>query len=161
MTDKGAIHIDPYERMWMVISIVLLVVFAIAVGVAGFFMGIQVPAPEKRVDPQTVATEWADRLEVREISAGRYEVFIIAKTWQFTPNEIIVPVGAEVTFYITSIDYQHGFNLQGTNVNLQIVPGWVSKMTHTFDTAGEFTFICTEYCGAAHAIMSGKVIVTP
>ena len=45
-------HIDPYERNWMIFSAILLVLFATAVSVAAFGMGIQVPAPETRVDPR-------------------------------------------------------------------------------------------------------------
>jgi uncharacterized membrane protein len=50
-------HIHPYERNWMVFSAVMLVLFATAVSVAAFGMGIQVPAPEQRVDPRIVATD--------------------------------------------------------------------------------------------------------
>jgi cytochrome c oxidase subunit 2 len=44
---------------------------------------------------------------------------------------------------------------------MQIVPGQVSKLTYTFDNAGEYLFVCTEYCGSAHAAMFGKLIVEP
>ena len=51
------LHIDPFERNWMIFSAILLVLFATAVSVAAVGMGIQVPAPEQRVDPRTVATD--------------------------------------------------------------------------------------------------------
>ena len=44
---------------------------------------------------------------------------------------------------------------------MQIVPGQVSSLMVKFDEPGEYDFICTEYCGIAHATMYGKVIVTP
>jgi len=160
MTSKETLHIDPYEKTWILITAAVLVIFAVAVFVAGFAMGIQVPAPQQRVDPQLVATEWADRtVAPRQIAPGKYEVYIIARAWMFIPNEIRVPVGSEVTFYITAIDYQHGFLLEGTNLNVQVIPGHVSSMTLTFDTPGEFSYICTEYCGTAHMTMAGKLIV--
>jgi cytochrome c oxidase subunit 2 len=62
---------------------------------------------------------------------------------------------------VTSKDVQHGFQIDGTNVNMQIVPGQVSKLSHTFTVPGEYRFVCHEYCGAGHAAMYGKVIVTP
>ena len=161
MTAKATLHIHPYERAWIIISAGLLVVFAIAVGISGFMMGIQVPAPVQRVDPKTVALEgpFAEP-GLRELAPGKYEAYILSQTWQFTPREITVPVGSEVTFYVTSKDVQHGFKLQGTNVNMQIVPGHVSVLTVTFDQPGEYQYICTEYCGAAHAAMFGKIVVT-
>ena len=157
-----SMHIDPYERAWMGVSLTLLVIFAIAVGVAGFAMGIQVPSPEERVDPRTVAIEgpWADP-GLRELAPGKYDAYILAQTWSFVPREIEIPAGSTVTFYVTSKDVQHGFKIQDTNINMQIVPGQVSKLTHTFDEPGTYNYICTEYCGSAHAVMFGIITVTP
>ncbi len=162
MSDKTSMHVDPYERNWIILSIVLLIAFATTIAVAGFAFGIQVPSPEQRVDPRTIAEEgpWADP-GLREIAPGKYEAYILAQTWTFLPREISVPVGSEVTFYITSKDVQHGFKLQDTNLNVQIVPGQVSKLTITFDEPGDYNYICTEYCGAAHAAMFGTLHVEP
>ena len=63
------------------------------------------------------------------------------------------------TFFITSADVQHGLKIQGTNVNLQVVPGHVSTLAATFDQPGTYPFICTEFCGLGHAGMFGQVIV--
>jgi cytochrome c oxidase subunit 2 len=60
---------------------------------------------------------------------------------------------------VTSSDLQHGFKITDTNVNMQVVPGQVSKLSFTFDDLGEFPVICTEYCGQAHAAMFGSVEV--
>jgi cytochrome c oxidase subunit 2 len=162
MTTKSSMHIDPYERNWIIISIVLLVSFAVAIGVAGFAFGIQVPSPEQRVDPRTVADAgpWADP-GLRELAPGKYEAYVLAQTWQFLPREMSIPVGSEVTFFITSKDVQHGFKLQDTNLNVQVVPGQVSKLTITFDEAGDYDYICTEYCGSGHAAMFGTLHVEP
>ena len=46
---------DPYERRWMVVSLVILITFMVTVTVAGFALGFQVPGDESRVDPRTVA----------------------------------------------------------------------------------------------------------
>jgi cytochrome c oxidase subunit 2 len=164
MSIKESMHIDPYERAWIIVSLVLLVVFTVAIGVAGFALGIQVPSPEQRVDPRTVGSDpnspWSEP-GLRELAPGKYEAYVLAQTWQFLPREITVPAGSTITFYVTSKDVQHGFKIQDTNVNMQIVPGQVSKLTVTFDEPGRYDYICTEYCGAAHAIMYGTVIVEP
>jgi cytochrome c oxidase subunit 2 len=157
---KPNLHIDRYEKNWMRFTIVLLIVFAAAVTVAGFALGFQVPSPEERVDPNNLTGPW-ENPGLRELSPGVYELYIIgnAESWQFNPREVEVPVGATVTFYVTSTDIQHGFKLQDTNINMQIVPGHVSKLTYTFDTAGEYPYICTEYCGVGHAAMFGTLTV--
>ncbi len=160
-------HIDRYERNWMVFSAIMLVLFATAVSVAAFGMGIQVPAPEQRVDPKTVATDpnspWSNP-GLREVSPGIYDAYILAHAipnWEFLPKEITVPVGSRVSFYVTSSDVQHGFNIQNTNANFMVLPGQVSKLTITFKNPGTYNYICTEYCGVGHGVMYGAVIVTP
>ena len=157
---KLKLHIDRYEKNWMRFTIILLIVFAAAVTVAGFALGFQVPSPEERVDPNNLTGPW-ESPGLRELSPGIYELYIIANsaTWQFDPREVEVPVGATVTFYVTSSDIQHGFKLQDTNINMQIVPGQVSKLTYTFDKVGEYPYICTEYCGVGHAAMFGTLTV--
>ena len=163
--EKQTLHIDSYERAWLLLTALMLVIFATVVGVTAFGSGIQVPIPEQRVDPRTVASDpnspWSNP-GLREVVPGKkYDAYILAKTWQYNPNEITVPAGASVTFYVTSMDVQHGFKIADTNINAQIVPGHVTKMTAKFDKPGRYIFMCTEYCGAAHAAMSGAVVVTP
>ena len=158
---ETSLHLDPYEKNWMRLTLVLLVVFAAAVTIAGFALGFQVPSPEERVDPQTVAIgdgPFADP-GLREYPNGSYDLYIVSQMFAFTPNEITVKVGSEVTFYVTSVDVQHGFKIQNTNVNMQIVPGQVSKLSVVFDEPGTYDFICTEYCGSAHAQMYGTLTV--
>jgi cytochrome c oxidase subunit 2 len=152
--------VDPFERNWMVFSIALLLVFFALVTIAGFALGFQVPGVETRVDPETVADSGAfSQPGLRMVSEGEYEAHVVARTFTFEPRELEVPVGSKVTIYVTSVDVQHGFKIQDTNVNMQIVPGQVSKLSYTFDEIGEFPYICTEYCGLGHAAMYGVVNV--
>ena len=152
--------IDPWERNWMRFSVILLVVFFAAVTIAGFAAGFQLPGAESEVDPRTVLQEgpFAEP-GLYELGDGHYEAYIIAQVWSFSPRELVVPVGAEVDLYVTSPDLQHGFKITDTNVNMQIVPGQVSKLSFEFDKIGEFPYICTEYCGRGHAAMFGTVKV--
>ena len=151
---------DPFERRWMVVSLVLLIGFMVVVTVAGFVQGFQVPGDESRVDPRTVADSppWSEP-GLRDLGNGEYDAYIISKQYLFEPRELVVPLGSTVNFYVTSIDVQHGFKLQDTNVNMQIVPGQVSKLTVEFDEVGEFPYICNEFCGLGHAAMFGSVTV--
>lgn len=157
---NGQVHIHPWEKRWIQFSIVLLVTFMLAVGVSAFAFGFQVPAPERQVDPNTVALEGPfAKPGLRELAPGKYEVYILSQIWSFVPNEIRIPAGSTVTFYVTSKDVQHGFLIQGTNINVQVVPGYVSTLTHRFDKPGTYLFVCTEYCGIGHQGMYGRLIV--
>lgn len=162
LEEKLTMGIDPYERNWMRASIVLLIIFFTTISVAGFFMGIQPIGADQEVDPTTITSQepWNEP-GLREIEPGVYEAWVIAQTWAFVPAELEIPVGSEVTIHVTSPDVQHGFKVTDTNINMQIVPGQVSKMTFTFDKVGEFPYICHEYCGRGHAAMAGVVKVVP
>ena len=70
-----------------------------------------------------------------------------------------IPVGAEVTFTVTSPVVIHGFLIAGTRVTLMLIPGQVSRLTYTFRRPGEYAIICHEYCGLGHQGMVGRVIV--
>jgi len=160
-------HVDMYERNWMIFSGIMLVVFAIAVSIAAFGFGIQVPAPEQRVDPKTVASDpnspWSNP-GLREVAPGKYNAYVLAHAvplWEYLPKEMTVPAGSTVTFYITSSDVQHGFKIQDTNANFMVIPGQVSKLTIKFKNPGTYNYICTEFCGAGHGVMYGAILVTP
>ena len=85
-------HVDRTEKLYVIFVTALLGVFAIAIGVGGVANGIQIPAPELRVDPRTVATPgvspFGDPVEqrLREIGPNRYEVYILAQTWLYSPS---------------------------------------------------------------------------
>ncbi|MGF1505744.1 MAG: cytochrome c oxidase subunit II, partial [Anaerolineae bacterium] len=96
---------------------------------------------------------------LRELDPGKYEDYVVARTFQFIPRDITIPVGSEVKFYVTSIDVQHGFKITETNVNMMVIPGQVSTMREIFHEPGEHLIICHEYCGAGHAAMFGTVTV--
>jgi cytochrome c oxidase subunit 2 len=154
-------HVDRYESAWMRISFVVLVIFFVAIVVSAFSVGFQVPGVYQRIDPATLLnadSPFANPV-LRELAPGRYEVYIRAQIWQFTPGEIHVPVGSTITFYVTSMDVQHGIKLMRTNVNMMILPGQVSTLSATFHEPGTYQFVCNEYCGVSHHTMFGQIIV--
>jgi cytochrome c oxidase subunit 2 len=158
-------HIDRTEKIFIIGSIIMVVIFASAIAVSSIAYGIQVPAPYEQVNPNTVATPgnspWGAPVDerVRELAPGVYEAYILAQTWVFQPNEVRIPAGSEITFYVTSKDVQHGFVIERTNLNMMVLPGQVSKATMTFNEPGEYYFICHEYCGVGHQTMYGRLIV--
>jgi cytochrome c oxidase subunit 2 len=152
--------IDPYEKIWIVAAVVVLIGMITATTIAAFAMGIQVPTPERQVDPRIVGVEGPfSQPGLRDLGGGKYEAYILAQAWQWNPKEIRIPVGSTVTFFLTSKDVQHGFHLWDTNLNVMVLPGQVSKVTVTFDEAGEYPYICNEYCGVGHHTMDGVLIV--
>ena len=155
-------EINRYERIWMMVSIAALVVMVVAIALAGFGAGMQLPGVGGAVDPRTVAsTAPFNQPGVYEVAPGKYQVIMLTFTWAFDPKEITVPVGSEVTFKITSRDVTHGIYIEDTNINLMIVPGQISETTYVFDKPGTYFYACHEYCGVGHQAMSGTLIVEP
>lgn len=155
------LHVDRYEGAWMRISAIILAIFFLAVTIAGFAVGFQVPGVYQRIDPTKLYEAGSPFAEpgLRELAPGRYEAYIRAQIWQFTPSEIRIPAGSTVTFYLTSQDVQHGIKITDTNINMMALPGQISRLTATFDRPGTYNFVCHEYCGQLHHTMYGSIIV--
>ncbi len=151
-----------YELAWILPSIAIPVGMLVALMVSAFGAGIRLPGDEGSVDPTKVAqTAPFDRPGVVELGPGRYEVRLISQVWAFEPREVRVPAGSTVTFVSTSKDVVHGLFIPRVNVNVMLIPGRVTRTTARFDRPGEYLVLCHEYCGLAHHIMEGKVIVEP
>lgn len=153
-------QVDRYERYWMWAAIGMLALFLGAIVVTAVAGSAHPPSHVETVDPDTlrVAGEFAAP-GVTIGADGRVTVVMRAEFYIFRPEVIRVPAGRPVTFRITSPDVLHGFQIVGTNVNLTVAPGYVSEVTTTFTQPGEYLVVCNEYCGLAHHLMQGKVIV--
>lgn len=149
-----------YEKAFLAVGVVLLVVCAGALVYASVGMGMHLPGHVGKVDPQALAsTPPFDNPGVRQVGDQAYEAVIVAQMWSFSPAEITVPAGAQVTFIGTTADVIHGFHIDKTRVNLMLIPGQIARATYTFATPGEHLLVCHEYCGLAHHTMYGKVTV--
>ncbi|MBV8172230.1 MAG: cytochrome c oxidase subunit II [Candidatus Eremiobacteraeota bacterium] len=153
-------HINRVERIWMTFGIVALVLFLGVLATAAISEGIIPPSHIQTIDPAKVAqTPPFDNPGVRKVGDKEYEVYVVARYPAFRPPLISVPAGANVTFFVTSPDVVHGFFITNTDVNMMVVPGWVSSATHVFRTPGEHLLLCNEYCGREHHYMYGTIEV--
>jgi cytochrome c oxidase subunit 2 len=151
-----------YELAWILPSIALPVGMLVALTVTAFGAGIHLPSVVGRVDPNTVTTTAPFSTPgVRPIGPGQYEAHMVAQVWSFAPAEIRVPAGSTVHFWITSKDVVHGFFIPSANVNVMVLPGQIAHAEARFDRPGEYPMICHEYCGIAHHLMAGRVVVEP
>lgn len=150
-----------YEKIWIGFSVVMVVTFLALIAYFAFVTGFQVPHKAEVIDPRAVGQDerFSSPRVVEVVPGKKYEVYLVARMWNFNPREIEVPEGAEVKFIITSPDVVHGFEVVGTNVNGMVLPGYVTVITTRFNKAGEFLMVCNEYCGSPHYTMSGKLTV--
>lgn len=134
-----------FEVAWILPSVAIPVAVTTAVVLTAFAVGIRVPDVAGRIEPKAIAvTAPFDQPGLRELAPGKYEAAIVAQVFLFTPNEIEIPAGSEVTFVLTSRDVIHGFKIVGTAVNMMVVPGQISKLTVRFDQPGEYLIVCRE-----------------
>ncbi|WP_246987727.1 cytochrome c oxidase subunit II [Halorientalis marina] len=164
-------EIHRFEKAWLGAGLLLIVGLIVTIVYGATGPGIAMVNDQGgQVDSTDIqnanynATDGFESPGVRKVGENEYTVHVVAKQFLFEPgtNEPIqVPAGSEVTFYVTSADVVHGFQLVGTNVNTMVIPGQVAEFTTRFEETGEHGIVCHEYCGAAHHTMAGTIEVVP
>lgn len=159
-------EIHRYEKLWLVASLLLIVGFIATVTYGALGVGVEMVGDEggtvDAVDP--TASPNFEEPGVYRTGENEYAVYVIARQFAFQPGTgepIRVPAGSTVTFYITSTDVIHGFEVAGTNVNVMAIPGQIAKITVRFEEPATYGIVCNEFCGAGHHTMAGQLIVVP
>ncbi len=154
-------HVHAYEKIWLALAIVLILLLIGSVTYGAVGPGIAMVADSQDpIDPQ--ALEEDDRFadpRVEQVGENEYAAYVVAFQFGFDPDPIVVPENSRVTFYVTSPDVIHGFQVVGTNANTMVVPGEVAEITVEVAEPREYGIVCNEYCGAAHHAMEGKLEV--
>lgn len=86
------------------------------------------------------------------------DIYMFARLWEWWPV-LELELDKEYRLHLSSLDWQHGFSLQPTNINLQVHPGYEMVVTVRPNQLGEFTVVCNEYCGIGHHTMVGRIHV--
>jgi cytochrome c oxidase subunit 2 len=154
-------HIHAYEKLWLAASILLILLLIGSVTYGAVGPGVAMVADgEPTVDAQALdEDERFSEPRVERVGENEYAAYVVARQFGFQPDPIVVPANSTVTFYVTSADVIHGFEVVGTNANTMVVPGEVSELTVEVDGSQEYGLLCNEYCGAGHHSMEGKVNV--
>jgi cytochrome c oxidase subunit 2 len=77
----------------------------------------------------------------------------------FTTGELVLPVGEEARFTMTSLDVIHSFWVPNFGQKMDAVPGIETTILVTPTRTGEFAVVCAELCGLGHATMRAKARV--
>jgi cytochrome c oxidase subunit 2 len=154
------VHIHRLEKIWLWFGVGILAVFLATVTTAAVVDGFVPPSHVQSIDPAKVSvTPPFDKPGLHKLADGSYEAYYVAQIFAFAPHHLAVPLGAHVTFYVTSLDVVHGFSVPETGINTMVTPGWVSTVSYTFRKAGTFLLVCNEYCGIAHQTMADSIDV--
>lgn len=153
-------HLHRYEKFWLIFGGTTLVVFLVIIGISGFLYGHLPPGHAATFDPLLVdETAPFDEPGLVQIDENTYQANIVAMAFGYQPSTIEIPKGSEVIFQVTSKDVIHSYTIPHTNVNMMVMPGYISMARHTFDEAGNYLVICNEYCGSGHHFMHMNIEV--
>jgi cytochrome c oxidase subunit 2 len=120
------------------------------------------PTRTETIDPTTlhIAGEFVEtNLGSVPEADGTVTVRVLANQYSFTPQCIVVPANTPLHFRGTAADVVHGFSVSKSNVNLMLIPGYISNFRTKFEQPGEHVMPCHEYCGTGHAAMWAHVKV--
>jgi cytochrome c oxidase subunit 2 len=148
------------EKRWAVASGAVILFLMIMMGYTSLHWALMPAVRVETVDPTTLhlAGEFVEENLGSAVEPdGTVTVRLIAQQYSFTPPCLLVPTGMPVRFRATSADVIHGFNIEGTNVNMMLEPGYVSVFRTTFKRTGEQVMPCHEFCGTGHAAMWARV----
>jgi cytochrome c oxidase subunit II len=155
-------QIAKWERRWIAASALMTLTFVIFIAYSLATEGAHIAQSAARGTPeQLLAQSIFTEPGVRATGPNQYDVSIVGQAFVWVPETVRVPVGAEITFYLTARDVIHGWQVENTNLNVEVIPGEVSRLRTSFSRPGRYRVSCNEYCGIAHQNMIGWVEVVP
>jgi len=162
MDDRHHHEVAKWERRWIAFSGLMTLSFVILIAYSLATEGAHIAQSAARGNPQTLLQQamFTDP-GVRVVGPNQLQVSLVGQAFVWVPETIRVPQGAEVEFYLTARDVIHGWQVENTNLNVEVIPGEVSRLRTSFDEVGTYRVTCNEYCGIGHQNMLGWIEVVP
>jgi cytochrome c oxidase subunit II len=162
LPDAAADRVERVEHRWAAVAVAIVVLLVVMATFAALHLAAMPQSRVETVDPRILHLR-GEFIESNLGSAvepdGTVTVRAIGQQYSFTPSCIVVPADTPITLRATSADVVHGFLVTGTNINLMLVPGYVSSLQARFATPGDRLMPCHEFCGVGHEGMWGRVKV--
>jgi cytochrome c oxidase subunit II len=152
------------EITWTVIPLILVLAMIVVSSVA-LAQNDREPRNAMRVEilgqqfawivayPPPAATEDMDGFVCFNRGSG-----VVDERCKSSPN-LVLPLDRPARLYLTAREVIHSFWVPEFRQKQDAVPGLTTEITVTPTKAGTFRFICTELCGAGHALMRTRAIV--
>ena len=87
-------------------------------------------------------------------------IAIVARKWEFVPQEVPLRRGEAVILELTSPDTAMGFALDSGGIRADLTPGKVVRLRLQPDKPGPIGFYCDVFCGSGHEGMDGVLVVS-
>jgi cytochrome c oxidase subunit 2 len=138
--------------MYATAVVILGAVVGLVISVVGHHAAL--PEPAGRVQPADIDTTAPfDDPGYHDTGDGTGELVLVGQAWQWTPQDVTIPAGTEVTIKAVSRDVIHGIRIPETNANVMVIPGQISEIEVDFKDPGQYSLLCHEYCGIGHQTM--------
>jgi cytochrome c oxidase subunit 2 len=150
------------EKRWAWIVGAIILFLVAMMGYMSLHWAAMPPVRTETVDPTTlhIAGEFVEtNLGSVAETDGTVTVRVLANQYSFTPQCVMVPVNTPIHIRGTAADVVHGFSVSNSNVNVMLIPGYISNFRTKFEHTGEHVMPCHEYCGTGHAAMWAHVKV--
>jgi cytochrome c oxidase subunit 2 len=136
------------EILWTAVPAVLVT----AIGIfSAIVLARNADAGERLLEVQAIGQQFTWKFA--------YSDFEDADGKPVTTGELVLPVGQEARFTMTSVDVVHSFWVPNFGQKMDAVPGIETEILVTPDRMGEFRVVCTELCGLGHATMRARARV--
>jgi len=163
-----AFHIDKLEKRW-IFMVAGFVLMAWGIQIYYAVQGWHPPSNVEVIDSAQLhlatgvgGDEFSEQnIGVKRDADGQLIVTMVAARYGFYPQEIELPQGEAFKIRIASFDVLHGIYVPLTNLNMMLVPGYVSEATTMLNNLGDYPMLCHEFCGMGHAYMFGNVKIVP
>lgn len=155
---EAVAHASEMRWAWLVGAIIAFLVGMIVY--MSVHWAAMPPVRTETIDPGTLHLS-GEFVEANLGSAleddGSVTVRVLANQYSFTPSCVLVPANTPIRIRGTAADVVHGFSVGQSNVNLMLIPGYISNFHTKFEKTGEHVMPCHEYCGVGHAAMWARV----
>ncbi len=153
--------VERFEKMWIGLSIVLLALMggAAAFNVLHAVLPIVRSSTTEHLDLSKLNATPFGKPGLKRLGFKTFELYMTAQAFMFTPNEVHLKAGDSLEIRVTSKDVIHGLQILNTPINIEVIPGVVATVTHTFKKPGVYLMVCNEYCGIGHQVMYAKIVV--
>lgn len=117
-----------------------------------------------------------DRLLARGPAGDALEIHAIGRMWWWefryldhqrpsnivtTANELYLPAGRDVRFWVESRDVIHSFWVPSLHGKIDMIPGRTNSTWLRAQRPGVYRGQCAEFCGLQHALMAFITVVVP
>jgi cytochrome c oxidase subunit II len=140
------------ELLWFAIPQVIVV--GLFVASLGTLNTVEDVPAEPGVTVRVEAFQWGWRFAYEGAD-------VVVTSRARAPAEIVLPVGEQINFELTSADVAHSFYVPKFLLKRDTLPDGVNVISVTLTEQGTFRGVCAEFCGLLHAYMDFTVRAVP